>query len=131
MKTWKFSLRHFGLCICLSKWVLLLSRRFWSGLFLLPFLQNWTFFWKIGHFFLGESANKSTNKVQFRQMEKSIQKITTICIGFGNRSLADFFHDQTLPIADCEDLTIGHSLSFFQNGAWNSMSENMLLGIIL
>ena len=55
-------------------------------------------------------VDKSTNKVQFRQMEKSIQKISTIGIGFGNRPVADFFHDQTICIADCENLTIGHSL---------------------
>ena len=46
-------------------------------------------------------VDKYTNKVQFRQMEQSIQKISTIGIGFGNRSIADFF------IADCENLTIG------------------------
>ena len=57
-------------------------------------------------------VNKSTNKIQFRQMEKSIQKISTIGIGFGNQLNADFFHDQTLCIADCENLTIGHSLIY-------------------
>ena len=36
-------------------------------------------------------VDKSTNKVQFRQMEKSIQKISTIGIGFSNQPLADFF----------------------------------------
>jgi hypothetical protein len=56
--------------------------------------------------------DKSTNKVQFRQMEKSIQKISTICIGFGNRLIANFFCDQTIYIADCENLTIGHSLIY-------------------
>ena len=56
-------------------------------------------------------VDKSTNKVQFRQMEKSIQKISTIGIGFGNRQITDFFHDQTICIADCENLTIGHSLA--------------------
>ena len=55
-------------------------------------------------------CNKSTNEVQFRQIEKSIQKISTMGIGFGNRPIADFFHDQTICIADCENLTIGHSL---------------------
>ena len=45
-------------------------------------------------------VDKSTNKVQFRQMEKSIQKISTIGIGFGNRSIADFFmtKQSALPI---------------------------------
>ena len=49
-------------------------------------------------------VDKSTNKVQFRQMEKSIQNISTIGIGFGNRT------NQTICIADCENLAIGHSL---------------------
>ena len=57
-------------------------------------------------------VNKSTNKVQFRQMEKSIQKISTIGSDFGNRPIADFFQDQTFCIADCENLTIGHSLIY-------------------
>ena len=48
--------------------------------------------------------------VQFRQTEKSINKISTIGIGFGNLPIAIFFHDQTICIADCENLTIGHSL---------------------
>ena len=43
-------------------------------------------------------------------MEKSIQKVSTIDIGFGNWQIADFFHDKTICIADCEKLTIGHSL---------------------
>ena len=55
-------------------------------------------------------VDKSTNKVQFRQMEKSIQIILTIGISFGSRPIADYFHDQTICIADCENLTIGHSL---------------------
>ena len=55
-------------------------------------------------------VDKSTNKVQFRQMEKSIQKNSTISIGFVNWQIADFFHDQTICIADCEKLTKGHSL---------------------
>jgi hypothetical protein len=37
-------------------------------------------------------------------MEKSIQKILTIGIGFGIRPIADFFHDQKICIADCENL---------------------------
>ena len=45
-------------------------------------------------------VDKSTNKVQFRQMEKAIQKISTIGNGFSNPLIADFFHDQTICIAD-------------------------------
>ena len=55
-------------------------------------------------------VDKSTSKVQFRQMEKSIQKMSTIGIGFGNQPIANFFYYQTICIADCENLTIGHSL---------------------
>jgi hypothetical protein len=55
-------------------------------------------------------VDKSTNKVQFRRMEKSIQKMSTIGTGFCNRPIAHFFHDQTICIADCENLIIGHSL---------------------
>ena len=55
-------------------------------------------------------VDKSTNKVHFRQMEKSIQKVSTIGIGFGNWLNANFFDDQTICIADCENLTIGNSL---------------------
>jgi hypothetical protein len=36
-------------------------------------------------------VDKSTNNVQFRQIEKSIQKISKLGIGFGNRPIADFF----------------------------------------
>jgi hypothetical protein len=43
-------------------------------------------------------------------MEKLIQKISTIGIGFGNQPIADSFHDQTICIAYSENLTIGHSL---------------------
>ena len=42
--------------------------------------------------------------------EIQIQKISTIGIGFGNQPITNFFHDQTICIADCENLTIGHSL---------------------
>ena len=55
-------------------------------------------------------ANKSTNKIQVRQMEKQSKFFLTICIGFGNQQIAEFFHDQTICITDCENLTIGHSL---------------------
>jgi hypothetical protein len=44
--------------------------------------------------------------------EIQIQKISTISIGFGNQPIAHFFHDQTICIADRENLTIGHSLFF-------------------
>ena len=54
--------------------------------------------------------DKFTNKVQFRQMDKSIQKISTIGIGFGSGPIADLFHEQRICIADCENITIGHSL---------------------
>ena len=37
-------------------------------------------------------------------------KIRKIGIGFGNRPIADFFHDQIIFIKDCELYTIGHSL---------------------
>ena len=36
-------------------------------------------------------VDKSTNKVKSRQMEKSIQKFSTIGIGSGNWPIADFF----------------------------------------
>ena len=39
--------------------------------------------------------------------EIQIQKISTI----GNQPIANIFHDQTISIADCENLTIGHSLA--------------------
>ena len=55
-------------------------------------------------------VDKSTNKVQFRQMEKTIQKNSTIGNGFSNPPIADFFHDQTICIADYEKFTIGYSL---------------------
>ena len=54
--------------------------------------------------------DKCTNKVHFRQMEKLIEKISTINIHFGNWPIADSFHDQTICIANCENLTIGHIL---------------------
>ena len=50
-------------------------------------------------------VDKSTNKVQFRQMKKSIQKISTIVI-----QLLILFHDQTISIANYETLTKGNSL---------------------
>ena len=50
-------------------------------------------------------------RYNFRQMVKSIHEISTIIIDFGKRPIADFFHDQTICIADCKNLTIGHSLS--------------------
>ena len=56
-------------------------------------------------------VDKSTNKLQFIQVEKSIQKISTIGIRFSNQHISDFFHDQTICIANCENLTIGHSLT--------------------
>ena len=39
-------------------------------------------------------------------------KSRKIGIGFGNRPIADFFHDQTIFIKDCELYTIGHSLYY-------------------
>ena len=55
-------------------------------------------------------ADKSTNKIQVRQMEETIEKKSTIGIGFGNWPIANFLHDQTICITDCENLTICHSL---------------------
>ena len=43
-------------------------------------------------------------------MEKTIQKISTIGNGFSNLAIADFFHDQTICIADYEKFTTGYSL---------------------
>ena len=51
-----------------------------------------------------------TNKVQFRQIENSNQKVSTIGIGFGNRPIADFFYDQIIFLKDYELYIIGHSL---------------------
>ena len=51
-------------------------------------------------------VDKSTNKVQFRQMEKSIQKFSTISIRFSNQQIANFFHDQAICIANCENFII-------------------------
>ena len=45
-------------------------------------------------------VDKSTNKIQVQQ--KKSKKISTIGIGFGNRQNADFFHDQTICITDCD-----------------------------
>ena len=55
-------------------------------------------------------VDKSTNKLQVREMEKTIQKKSTIGIDFGNWPIADCFHDQTICITNCENVTIGHSL---------------------
>ena len=71
-------------------------------------MRNWTF---LSGILADQPWNLASSKSKFRQVEKSIHKISTIIIGFGKRPIADFFHDQTICIADCKNLTIGHSLS--------------------
>ena len=68
-------------------------------------------------------TDKSKNKVQFRQMTKSIQKISAIGISFGYQPIANFFHDQTICIADSDNLTIGNSLGASSKGWAESVSE--------
>jgi hypothetical protein len=43
-------------------------------------------------------------------VQKGGHLLQFIKIGFGNRPIADFFHDQTIFLKDCELYTIGHSL---------------------
>ena len=43
-----------------------------------------------------------------------------IGICFGNRPIADFFHDQTIFLKDCELYTIGHSLTCWY---WKSRAK--------
>jgi hypothetical protein len=57
-----------------------------------------------------------------------LSKISTIGIGFSNRPIADFFHDQTICIADCENLTIGHSLVYSKRV---SVRNNLLHSVSL
>ena len=67
----------------------------------LRLIQSFTWFCQKGLIVV----DKSTSKVQFRLMEKSIHGIS-----FGNWPITDSFHDQTICITYCENLTIGHSL---------------------
>ena len=66
-------------------------------------MRNWTF---LSGILADQPWNLASSKSKFRQVEKSIHKISTIIIGFGKRPNADFFHDQTICIADCKNPTI-------------------------
>ena len=54
------------------------------------------------------------------------RNLRKIGICFGNRPIADFFHDQTIFIKDCELYTIGHSLEWFHQKLMEVMLDNWL-----
>ena len=51
------------------------------------------------------------SQVFFKAHCPCILPCLTQSIGFGNRPIAEFFQDQTICIADCKIITIGHSLA--------------------
>ena len=73
------------------------------------------------------AVDKFTNKIQVRQVEKTIQKFQTIGINFGNRPIVDFLRDQIICITDCDNLTIGHSFSGFSFNFKNLLFDQALV----
>ena len=50
-------------------------------------------------------------RLKFQNLSKFFSDLRKIGICFGNRPIADFFHDQTICLKDYEVYIIGHSLA--------------------
>ena len=77
-------------------------------------------------------------RLKFQNLSKFCSDLRKIGICFGNRPIADFFHDQTIFLKDYELYIIGHSLLvisevsiMFSYSIWNKHRKGTNLALVI
>ena len=69
--------------------------------------------WHCNSMFGRTYGAKVCARLKFQNLSKFCSDLKKIGICFGNRPIADFFHDQTIFLKDYELYIIGHSLMYW------------------